>query len=273
MMPADLYPGWGIRPVLFRIAGLPVPAYEVFVLLGLVAGALVFWRLRRGEPRMGEPTAVIAIAALAGGALGAKVLEWAFNMPALARVDSLAALIAGRTIIGGFVGGSIAVIVVKRHYGIRERRGNLFAPAIALGLAVGRLGCFFRGCCYGEATTLPWGVDFGDHVMRHPTQLYESAFALLLFAVLVRLRTRVTTPGRLLTVYRSKAPVAGSRTDTPPPGQCASQISPSLSSTMDPMDFVCKPDGFRGLYGYTVKLFWMGSKRSRPSSVPTHSRP
>jgi phosphatidylglycerol---prolipoprotein diacylglyceryl transferase len=201
MTPDDLYPGWGIRPVLFRVAGLPVPAYEVFVLLGLLTGALVFWRLRRGEPRMGEPTAIIALAALAGGALGAKLLEWAFNWPALARVDSLSALLAGRTIIGGFLGGSISVVLVKRHYGIRERRGNLFAPAIALGLAVGRLGCFFRGCCYGEATTGPWGVDFGDHVMRHPTQLYESAFALLLFAVLLRLRARVTTPGRLLTVF------------------------------------------------------------------------
>jgi phosphatidylglycerol---prolipoprotein diacylglyceryl transferase len=199
--PVDLYPGWGIRPVLLRIAGLPVPAYEVFVLFGLAAAALVFWRLRRGEPSTGEPTAIIAIAALAGGAIGAKLLEWAFNWPALARVDSLAALLAGRTIIGGFVGGSIAVVVVKRHYGIRERRGNLFAPAIALGLAVGRLGCFFRGCCYGRVTTLPWGVDFGDHLTRHPTQLYESAFALLLFVVLLRLRARVTTPGRLLTVF------------------------------------------------------------------------
>jgi phosphatidylglycerol---prolipoprotein diacylglyceryl transferase len=201
MTSADLYPGWGIRPVLFTIAGLRVPAYEVFVLLGLAAGAMVFWRLRRGQPRMGEPTAIIAIAALVGGAAGAKALEWAFNWPALQHADSIAALLAGRTIIGGFIGGSVAVVAVKRYYGITERRGNLFAPAIALGLAIGRLGCFCRGCCYGRETAMPWGVDFGDHVMRHPTQLYEAAFALLLFVVLVRIRSRVTTPGRLLSIF------------------------------------------------------------------------
>ena len=197
----DLYHGWGIRPVLAIVAGVPVGSYEVFACLGLAAGALIYGRLARRDPRAGEGTALIAVAALVGGAVGAKLLEWTFNLPALTRVDSLQALLAGRTVIGGFLGGSAAVILLKRRMGIRDRRGNLFAPAIALGLAVGRIGCFLRGCCYGEPTHLPWGVDFGDHVMRHPTQLYESAFAVVLFAALMKLRSRVTTPGRLLTVF------------------------------------------------------------------------
>lgn len=196
----DLYGGWGVRPVLFEVAGVPIPSYEVFATLALAVGAFVYWTLARRDARAaGEGTVLIAIAALVGGAVGAKVLEWAFNWQAFSRVHSIQGLLAGRTVIGGFLGGSAAVIL--RRMGIRERRGNVFAPAIALGLAVGRIGCFLRGCCYGTPTGLPWGVNFGDHVHRHPTQLYESLFALVLFAVLMKLRNRVSAPGRLLTVF------------------------------------------------------------------------
>jgi phosphatidylglycerol:prolipoprotein diacylglycerol transferase len=197
----DLYHGWGVRPVLFVVAGVPIPSYEVFVTLGIAAGVVVFRALARSDRSVGERTLLIAAAALIGGAAGAKLLEWALTYPAILRVRTLSAVLAGKTVIGGFLGGSIAVLLVKRWMGIRERRGNLFAPAIALGLAVGRIGCFLRGCCYGEPTSLPWGVDFGDHVARHPTQIYEALFSLVLFFVLIRLRHRVTTPGRLLSVF------------------------------------------------------------------------
>ncbi len=193
---------WGLRPVLFRVAGVPVPSYEVFVTLALVAGALVFWLQARRDRTAGERTIFIVLAALVGGALGAKLLEWCFTWRAVAaHLDNWRFLLAGRTVIGGFVGGSLGVILVKRRLGITERRGNLFAPAIALGLAVGRVGCLLRGCCYGTETSLAWGVDFGDHVRRHPTQIYEIVFALVMFAVLLALRRRVTAPGQLLTVF------------------------------------------------------------------------
>jgi phosphatidylglycerol---prolipoprotein diacylglyceryl transferase len=201
VMDGDLLAGWGVRPVLVVVAGVPIPSYELFVALGLAAGFLVFRGLARRDRAVGDKTVLIGAAALVGAAAGAKLLEWAFTFPAVLHARTLSAVFAGKTVIGGFVGGSLGVLLVKRSMRIRERRGNLFAPAIALGLAIGRIGCFLRGCCYGEPTSLPWGIDFGDHVARHPTQIYEALFSLALFVVLMGLRHRVTTPGRLLSVF------------------------------------------------------------------------
>ncbi len=75
----------------------------------------------------------------------------------------------------------LAVWLVKRRLGIRERLGNYLVPSLALGIFFGRIGCYLTGCCYGVTTRLSWGVDFGDHIARHPTQLYEAAFAFVLF--------------------------------------------------------------------------------------------
>ena len=61
---------------------------------------------------------------------------------------------------------------------------------LALAVAVGRIGCFCNGCCYGIETDLPWGVDFGDHLRRHPTQIYESLFHLAMAALLFEIARR-----------------------------------------------------------------------------------
>ena len=197
-MSAVTDPTWGVRPVLFHLGPLPVPSYAVFVTLGLAAGLWVYWREARRQRAASENTFYILMAGLTGGVIGAKipilVLEWK-NLAA--HFPDPGPLVSGRSIVGGLVGGALAVVLVKRWLGIRDRRGNLFAPAIALGVAVGRIGCFLEGCCYGIPTRLPWGVDFGDGIPRHPTQLYESAFLLGLFLVLRRAQPRVTAPGLL----------------------------------------------------------------------------
>jgi phosphatidylglycerol:prolipoprotein diacylglycerol transferase len=94
-------------------------------------------------------------------------------------------LFVGKTITTGLIGAYIGVEVVKLILGIRVKTGDDFAVPIALALAVGRWGCFFNGCCYGVATDLPWGVDFGDGVRRHPTQIYESLFHTLMAGVFI----------------------------------------------------------------------------------------
>lgn len=189
--------GWGVLPVLGHLGPVPIPAYETLVLLALAAAAALLWWDGRGQaqPRRGE-VAWLAAAALVGGAAGAKLVEWAFH-PALFAAAGWAALASGRTILGGLLGGWMGVALVKRRRGIAGRRGNLLAAPIALGLLVGRIGCFLNGCCHGTATGLPWGVDFGDGIRRHPTQLYEALFGL---AALVALRLpwrRRARPGRL----------------------------------------------------------------------------
>lgn len=199
---ADLPAGWGLRPVLFRLGPVAIPSYEVFVTLGLVAGLLLLLFLTNARERNQRNSPLIVGAALVGGALGAKLLELAFlPTQTLRHLGGVQALLSGRTILGGFLGGSLAVVAVKRMLGIRERRGNDLAPAIALGLALGRVGCLLRGCCYGTPTGLPWGVDFGDSHNRHPTQAYEILFALLALVVLLAYRRRPVPPGRLMTAF------------------------------------------------------------------------
>jgi hypothetical protein len=84
----------------------------------------------------------------------------------------------GRSIEGAIAGAILAVEIYKRYAGIEARTGARFALPLAVGIAIGRVGCFLAGIddfTYGTPTALPWGHDFGDGVPRHPVQLYESA--------------------------------------------------------------------------------------------------
>jgi prolipoprotein diacylglyceryltransferase len=93
---------------------------------------------------------------------------------------------------------------MKKKLKMKEKRGNLFAPAIATGVAIGRIGCFLRGCCFGKETSLPWGVNFGDGILRHPTEIYESIFMIGMFIYLRYKMTKNPKPGslfRLLMIF------------------------------------------------------------------------
>jgi phosphatidylglycerol---prolipoprotein diacylglyceryl transferase len=93
----------------------------------------------------------------------------------------------GKTVVGALIFGLVAVELMKRYIGVRESTGDLYAIPLALGIAIGRIGFFLTGLSdntYGTPTTLPWGVNFGDGIPRHPTQLYEIAFLLTLIPIL-----------------------------------------------------------------------------------------
>ena len=96
--------------------------------------------------------------------------------------------------MGALVGAIVAVEIYKRLRGVSGSTGGLFVGSFSLGVVVGRLGCFFAGLpdgTYGTPTGLPWAVDLGDGVGRHPVQLYESgAMALFLAVYLMGLRRR-----------------------------------------------------------------------------------
>jgi phosphatidylglycerol:prolipoprotein diacylglycerol transferase len=98
----------------------------------------------------------------------------------------LVAGVPGKTLIGGIIGGYLTVIVAKRRLGITRPTGDLWAVAVAGGEAVGRIGCFIGGCCFGKAASVAWAVH--DHsALRHPTQLYMAAAALGVLGVLLAL--------------------------------------------------------------------------------------
>jgi phosphatidylglycerol:prolipoprotein diacylglycerol transferase len=99
----------------------------------------------------------------------------------------------GRSIEGALAGGIIAIEILKARSGIRGSTGLRFVAPLAAAIAIGRIGCFLAGLddmTYGTATTLPWGVDFGDGVTRHPVQLYESVTMAVFLAVFIALVRR-----------------------------------------------------------------------------------
>jgi len=192
---------WGIRPVLFNIGNIDIPSYTFFVALGFFAGVGVYIYESKQKKDTNEKTLYIAIWSITGGILGAKMLDWLINIDFIFKnISNIDFLISGRTIIGGLIGGYIGANLTKKYLGIKSRKGNLFAPGIALGVAIGRIGCFLRGCCYGKKCNLPWGVDFGDKIIRHPTQLYESLFMLGMFIYLQLIKNKKSIqPGQLFT--------------------------------------------------------------------------
>jgi prolipoprotein diacylglyceryltransferase len=196
-------------PVYLDFLGLRLHPHPVFETLGYFTGARVYFKVRRrGEdvPPL-EAALWLLVGCIFGAWAGSKLLAWAEtprHYLELARTDPLG-LLGGKTIVGGLLGGWAGIEIAKRRLGIGRSTGDAFVWPLALGTAIGRLGCFFTGLSdhtYGTATSLPWGVDFGDGIARHPTQLYESAFVLALAGAIGRgCRGRDLPAGARLRLY------------------------------------------------------------------------
>lgn len=194
-------------PVYFPIGPLRLHPHWVLETLGYAAGFRYYlWlRARSGDFLDTLNRAWIVAAAVCGAAAGSRILNW-FEDPALtfAHWNDIVYLASGKTIVGGLLGGTLAVEAAKKILHVTRRTGDLFAAPLLLGTAIGRLGCFLTGLedgTYGLATALPWGIDFGDGLRRHPTQLYEVVFCLALIGVLQWLGRRRHEEGDLYRVY------------------------------------------------------------------------
>jgi phosphatidylglycerol:prolipoprotein diacylglycerol transferase len=178
----------------------------VFETLGYAGGYAVYRRARMREGDfLNDERRWVVIAATAFGALvGSRVLGLLEQAPARGMHWGDFLRPGGKTIVGGLLGGWLAVEIAKLVVGIRSRTGDLFAVPICVGVAIGRVGCFLAGLAddtYGTATTMPWGVDFGDGVRRHPTQLYELVFLLGLAWVLTWVGKRPHRTGAVFRVF------------------------------------------------------------------------
>jgi prolipoprotein diacylglyceryltransferase len=180
-------------------------------MLAYAVGFRVFLRERRrlALPSLADSGATVAIGvgAILGAAIGAKLSFWLDDpLVAFANFPDWRQLLTGKSIVGALLGGLIGVELTKRHAGVRDSTGDAFVRPLTLGMAIGRIGCFLAGLSdhtYGVATTLPWGVDFGDGVSRHPTQLYEIAFLAAWLAWLERPRQAPSQPGQRFQLFLS----------------------------------------------------------------------
>jgi phosphatidylglycerol---prolipoprotein diacylglyceryl transferase len=190
-------------PAYLHLGSVVIHPHWIFESLAYTSGFYLYRRLRRqhGDVIGSRARWWVILAAMIGGFAGSRILS-AFESPFF-RMDHWIRpqlLLGGKTIVGGLVGGLIAVESVKHLLGIRVATGDLLALPLVLGIAIGRIGCFLSGVedeSYGIATGLPWGVDFGDGIARHPTQLYEVIVLAGLGAMLMaRARTTATEGDR-----------------------------------------------------------------------------
>lgn len=180
---------FGVMPFL-----LGIPTYTIMMILAIAAGVGYYWWDIRKTSGKNQGAFEIVAAGLICGTIGSKI-------PILLETPTFDKFLSAKSIVGGLIGGFIGVVLVKRWLNIKLRLGNIIAPAVALGMAIGRFGCFFNGCCYGIETHANWGVDFGDGLLRYPTQLFEVVFHLPAFIILHYAKANVKQPGILFKLY------------------------------------------------------------------------
>jgi phosphatidylglycerol:prolipoprotein diacylglycerol transferase len=202
-------------PELFRIGNFPINTYGVLLALAFLCGILIAAKLaaRDGLPR--ERVYDLGLWILLAAIVGSKILM-IFTEPDYREnplhIFSPDFLRSGGVFYGGFIGAVLAGYFLIRRYKLPWwKTADAFAPGLALGNAIGRQGCFAAGCCWGKPTTMPWGVEFTEAgnkvtgvplgVHLHPTQLYESFGALLIFFFLLWLHRRKRFSGQVILFY------------------------------------------------------------------------
>jgi prolipoprotein diacylglyceryltransferase len=198
-------------PVLVEVLGVPVGTHELFVALGLGVALSVF-ALERRRRRIDDPRlwSVVAVS-LAWGAVFMYLGTWFQHVDLSENAGLVEQFLHGnRSILGGLLGAYLGAHVGKRVTGYRARTGALFAPAVAAGMAVGRVGCLLTESP-GTPTGQGWGIVLSTEaaartgavagVPLHPSFVYEIVFHALALVVLVRCRDRLDEPAELLTLY------------------------------------------------------------------------
>ena len=202
-------------PELFRIGNFPINTYGVFLALAFLSAILITVRLagREGLPR--ERIYDLCLRLLLSSLVGSKLLMF-FTEPEYRehplQLFSLDFLRSGGVFYGGLLGAVITGYFLMRRWKLPWwKTADACAPGIALGLALGRQGCFSAGCCWGKPTNLPWGVRFTElghevtgvplGVRLHPTQLYESLAMLIVFFFLLWLHQRKKFNGEVILAY------------------------------------------------------------------------
>ena len=190
-------------PVAFTVFGWSVRWYGVFIALALLIGILIATRLakKRGlnEDHVWTVLLVTVPCAIIGARLYYVIFQWEHYRFDLGEI--VAIWHGGLAIHGAILGGILAVFLVCRYY--RMSFGSIadcFAPALALGQAIGRWGNFINGEAHGYATNLPWAIEVNGE-MVHPTFLYESLWDLMVFFVTLFLFQRAKRNGNVFLWY------------------------------------------------------------------------
>jgi phosphatidylglycerol:prolipoprotein diacylglycerol transferase len=201
-----------MHPVLVDLGVATIHTYGVFIALAFVSALAWTWLEARRKGLDAKRIPDLAFAVFVGALVGARLLYVLLYLPHFLEhpLEILQFWEGGMVFSGGAMLGT--------YLGWREARKHhlpvmpwldAVAPGLALGEAVGRLGCFSAGCCYGQLCAMPWAVTFTDpsslaqplNMPLHPTQIYHSLSGLLAFGILVALRGRLKRPGQLMGLF------------------------------------------------------------------------
>lgn len=181
-------------PVYLGLGAFKIHPHFLFEAIAYAVALRLSLRNFRRDEIAPTQRSVIVVGGLVGGLIGAKLLVMLQHMDLFwqQREHFWLLLLQGKTVVGALIGALIGVEVTKKIIRVKQSTGDAFVYPLLVGTAIGRIGCFLTGLSdqtYGIATNLPWGVDFGDGIARHPTQLYEIGF-LLLLAIFLQVRSR-----------------------------------------------------------------------------------
>ncbi len=183
---------------------LTLYSHLIFETLAYFVGFRIFLKQRQ---KLGSSVGLVegddglwlTIGAILGAALGCKLVAWLYDpLSSFGNFPDPVALMQGKTVVGGLLGGLVGVEVIKKMLCYRHSTGDLFVVPCLAGIIIGRIGCFLSGLSdrtHGIATSVLWAWDYGDGIMRHPTQIYEIIFAGLLWYILAKIRNRLPLVG------------------------------------------------------------------------------
>jgi phosphatidylglycerol:prolipoprotein diacylglycerol transferase len=197
------------------IGPLTLHTYGVLLAIAFITGLWVASRQARAAGLDAARVTDMAVYVLIAGLVGAKVLlvvvEWSYY--AHNPRELLSILQSGGVFYGGLIGAfPVAWWYARKHALPPWRTADVLAPAVAIGQAIGRLGCFAAGCCYGRPAEVPWAVTFRDSYASrtvgtpldtplHPTEIYEAIACLAIFFLLAQVARRKRFDGQVTLAY------------------------------------------------------------------------
>ncbi len=180
-------------PLQFHFGSIVINAHFIFEVLAYVLGFqyLLYLKRKTKDSISTEERMWVVLAGAAGALIGSRCVGYFSNPIAIeSGLDIWVGWMNAKSILGGLLGGIIGVEIGKQCMGIKVYTGDLFVYPILLGMIIGRVGCFSQGVfdgTHGNPTGLIWAMNMGDGILRHPAQLYEIIFLIVLWVVLKRL--------------------------------------------------------------------------------------
>jgi len=194
-------------PDLFSIGPLTIHTYGLLVAIGFTVAILITLRIGKAQGIKSQQVLDMGFIMILFAIIGSRLTYVFMNFPYYKNrpMDILKIWEGGLVFSGGLVAVVLVMIwYLRRHHLSFWKMGDLWAPAIAIGQGIGRIGCFMAGCCYGKPTDLPWAVVFTDpqslaplNTSLHPTQLYTSLGGLIIFVVLMVLNAKKRFEGQV----------------------------------------------------------------------------